>query len=342
MADRKDIAAAGIRPDVLRAAIAALACGGAEVLFTSDLAARAGIRRHSARAFTPFPLGMGEHSFVEICLLVRGRAALRLGERVLPMDRPTMVVIESGQPHCEGVCRSADEYDVVWVLATSASQASLVLSSRHKGRWLPPWHHPAPPHAARQLADLLASIGPRAHRRATDALGALLLSMLAEALGELTWQGFLTPDRPAAADRRLELLRQFKAVLDTRLDQPLTLESLAELFHLTPNYLNSIFRRWTGEAVHAYLNRRRMETALELCRNSDLQVKQIALRVGFTDPLYFSRAFRSYYGTSPRAAREDAGLDLRGQDALATGGRNARATIGAAREDAAAGEKERA
>jgi AraC-like DNA-binding protein len=225
---------------------------------------------------------------------------------VLDLRRPQIVVIEPGRRHCEGVRRGGDEYDAVWVLANSAAEASIVISSRRRGKWLIPSNHPIPPPHAGQLADLLASLGPRVDRPGLDALSALLMAILSGAMRDITWQRFLTPARPGQADLRLEMLRQFKAVLDTRLDQPLTVGSLAELFHLTPNYLNSLFRRWTGETIHAYLDRRRMEAAMDLCRNSDLEVKQIAARVGFVDPLYFSRAFARCHGKSPTAARAEA------------------------------------
>jgi AraC-like DNA-binding protein len=45
-----------------------------------------------------------------------------------------------------------------------------------------------------------------------------------------------------------------------------------------------------------------MEKALQLCRQKQRLVKEIAAAVGYEDPLYFSRAFRRYFGRSPTEA----------------------------------------
>ena len=47
-----------------------------------------------------------------------------------------------------------------------------------------------------------------------------------------------------------------------------------------------------------------MVEAARLLRFTDLTVGQIAAQVGFTDPLYFSRAFKRQRGESPQAFRE--------------------------------------
>jgi AraC family transcriptional activator of pobA len=47
-----------------------------------------------------------------------------------------------------------------------------------------------------------------------------------------------------------------------------------------------------------------MLEAMRLLRFGDLTVGEIAFRVGYGDPLYFSRAFKRHTGRSPQAYRE--------------------------------------
>jgi AraC-like DNA-binding protein len=47
-----------------------------------------------------------------------------------------------------------------------------------------------------------------------------------------------------------------------------------------------------------------MLEAARLLRFTDLTAQEIAQRVGYDDPLYFSRAFKRRYGESPSAYRE--------------------------------------
>ncbi len=74
--------------------------------------------------------------------------------------------------------------------------------------------------------------------------------------------------------------------------------------HLSPNYLNRLFRQWTDQSIGNYIPRRRMERAMELCGEGRLLIKQVAAETGYGDPLYFSRAFHRYFfGRWPSTVR---------------------------------------
>ena len=67
----------------------------------------------------------------------------------------------------------------------------------------------------------------------------------------------------------------------------------------------TLYRRLKAEGVtfEALLDRLRRRLAQKLVRQG-LPVKDIAYRLGFSDPAAFSRAFKRWTGTSPRNARE--------------------------------------
>lgn len=70
------------------------------------------------------------------------------------------------------------------------------------------------------------------------------------------------------------------------------------------------FKQVTGFTPMAYLENYRIGRAQELMlAQPELRLKEIAARVGFQDPAYFSRVFRKRAGSSPRAYRQS--LDLR-------------------------------
>ena len=61
----------------------------------------------------------------------------------------------------------------------------------------------------------------------------------------------------------------------------------------------------TGKTTKELILDRVMVEAARLLRFTDLTVGQVAAQVGFTDPLYFSRAFKRQRGESPQAFREE-------------------------------------
>ena len=68
--------------------------------------------------------------------------------------------------------------------------------------------------------------------------------------------------------------------------------------------LMRVFRKATGQTPIEYLVRLRIQRAMDMLRNTDLTVTEIALEVGFNDSNYFTRQFRRILGESPRSFRQ--------------------------------------
>jgi AraC-like DNA-binding protein len=113
------------------------------------------------------------------------------------------------------------------------------------------------------------------------------------------------PQRPgglahAAAIARLAPV--FDAI-GTRHTERLTLEDLAGIVHLHPNYFSELFKTVVGVSPLRYLAQYRLDRARELLLSTHLTMREIAAAVGFGDAFYFSRAFRRAEGVSPTAYR---------------------------------------
>ncbi|NDK15223.1 MAG: helix-turn-helix domain-containing protein [Armatimonadetes bacterium] len=82
-----------------------------------------------------------------------------------------------------------------------------------------------------------------------------------------------------------------------------TLDDLAEVGHMSRRTLSRAFRNATGCSPLDYLVRVRIHHAMELLKEADLSIAEVARRVGFADSNYFSRQFRALVGSSPRGYR---------------------------------------
>ncbi|MER0240843.1 helix-turn-helix transcriptional regulator [Streptomyces sp. HSW2009] len=94
--------------------------------------------------------------------------------------------------------------------------------------------------------------------------------------------------------------------MDRAYGQPLDVPALARIAHVSPAHFARVFRATFGETPHRYLQRRRVERAMFLLRESDRSVTDICFAVGFGSPGTFSRTFRDIVGTSPRDYRKRA------------------------------------
>ncbi|HEU4975983.1 MAG TPA: helix-turn-helix transcriptional regulator [Baekduia sp.] len=83
----------------------------------------------------------------------------------------------------------------------------------------------------------------------------------------------------------------------------LDVEWLARSVHLSRAHFSRAFREAFGEPPHRYLQRRRIERAMALLRETDRAVSEISLDVGFASLGTFSRTFREVVGVPPSAYR---------------------------------------
>ena len=91
--------------------------------------------------------------------------------------------------------------------------------------------------------------------------------------------------------------------MDRDYAQPLDLRTLAAIAHVSESHLIRTFQATFGETPHRYLQRRRIERALFLLRETDASVTHICLEVGFVSLGAFSRTFAEIVGQPPSAYR---------------------------------------
>jgi AraC family transcriptional regulator len=97
--------------------------------------------------------------------------------------------------------------------------------------------------------------------------------------------------------------RQVADYIEANLEQALTLEELAREMHLSGYHLLRQFKLCFDVAPHRYVINRRLERAKELLAKGDLPIKEIAMRVGFSDQPHMTRVFRRFLKTTPSAYR---------------------------------------
>jgi len=90
------------------------------------------------------------------------------------------------------------------------------------------------------------------------------------------------------------------------LDQDLNLQSLASKYGYSPFHFQRMFSHAMGETPKQYVDRLRLEKAAYKLQITDEPIFDVCLSVGFKNHETFTRAFRRYFGTSPRDCRKNA------------------------------------
>ncbi|WP_347835684.1 helix-turn-helix transcriptional regulator [Gracilibacillus sp. JCM 18860] len=80
----------------------------------------------------------------------------------------------------------------------------------------------------------------------------------------------------------------------------LTLELVAENLHVSTVYLSKMIKQELGQSYVQIVANMRIRRAKELLKDSDLNIRDIAEKVGFDSQHYFSTAFKKKEGVSPK------------------------------------------
>ena len=91
--------------------------------------------------------------------------------------------------------------------------------------------------------------------------------------------------------------------MEKHLTDGLSVEALCEGIAYSRSYIFKEFKSATGRSIADYYNALRIDTAKSLIREGGLTFSEIAVRLGFDSPNYFSKTFKRYVGTTPRAYR---------------------------------------
>lgn len=115
-------------------------------------------------------------------------------------------------------------------------------------------------------------------------------------------------ESPASAGQSKEderFCRKLERLVHTRMRNPnLNIDIIASQFGMGRTNFYKKVRELMGMSPNDYLRKCRMERAAELLRTSDQPITEVCAQVGIPDAQYFSRVFKTFYGTTPSAYRE--------------------------------------
>lgn len=112
----------------------------------------------------------------------------------------------------------------------------------------------------------------------------------------------------AKSSRYSSAVNQAIRYIDAHLCEPISVASIAQEVYLSPNYLSSVFVRETGQTLHSYIVRRRIEESSFFVRSSSDPIADIASFYQFSSQSHYVRSFKEIMGTTPGAYRKRAEL----------------------------------
>jgi AraC family transcriptional regulator len=132
-------------------------------------------------------------------------------------------------------------------------------------------------------------------------------TLLTQIAIKLLWNYSSLPRQSDANEEKLAdpRLRRVIDYLHASFGEEVSLDRLAGVAGLSPNYFLHAFKQTMGRTPHRYLTELRIAKACELLENPHQSIVEISLAVGFSSQSHLTTVFRRFMKTTPAAYRED-------------------------------------
>jgi AraC family L-rhamnose operon transcriptional activator RhaR len=280
-----------------------------QLLASRQLFAQSAVRIHVNRPIHEGDTPLHCHDFLEIAVVVSGRAVHRTIAGLKPVNGGEVFVISPGQWHAFERCRELRTYNCVvgmdliqrelaWTL-TDNSLARLVGRTRNQHDILAIKLENQHLQLCLDYLERLRGIQNGKH----PCIRPIQLGYILVLLGELASHRSASQ---GADDTELAHPAITKAMelMAGDLAREWSITALAEQLDLNASYFSRCFTRCTGLSPMNWLIRQRAEQAAILLLTSKRPIAEVGHAVGWHDANYFSRRFRAIFGQSPKDYRK--------------------------------------
>jgi AraC-like DNA-binding protein len=98
-------------------------------------------------------------------------------------------------------------------------------------------------------------------------------------------------------------LKDILRFFDEHLDSRISIEDLCDRFSISSSSLHRLFNKYMDDTPVNYFIKRKMDSAKQMLKISELSVKDITYRLGYSNPFHFSAEFKKCTGKSPTEYR---------------------------------------
>lgn len=104
-----------------------------------------------------------------------------------------------------------------------------------------------------------------------------------------------------STNERIRMIHEF---LMKNYHEAVNLDAIAELVHMAPGSICRLFKTETGLTIFEYLNKMKVDLAIQLLLHTGLNIVEISYDCGFNNLSHFNKQFRKFTGKTPTQFRE--------------------------------------
>ncbi len=105
--------------------------------------------------------------------------------------------------------------------------------------------------------------------------------------------------RERKKDSRKPIVSQVKHYIEEHVTEHLSLNEVAAVFAISPNYLSQLFKKYNDIGYNDYVTQCKIDEARKLLASGEYKVYEVAEMLGFVSAFYFSKVFKKVVGVPP-------------------------------------------
>ena len=240
------------------------------------------------------------HDFPEVAIPVYGKPCIEMDGKWHTLLPGRFAVITPGVKHVEGCASAREEYTLLWLIFSIRKMTAFACRHTHKSGWQTFMSTSLDSPRVGLLRELIQSGGQDFSPDRTKKIRANILAVLSELHAKEIYKSE-NQELENHSHKYADMLDSLHEFINTHYADQLNVEYLSRMSGVSASYLNRLFKRKFGMGVLEAITAARMTAAKGMLLTGSFMIKQIAAKCGYDDPLYFSKAFRKYYGYSPSA-----------------------------------------
>ena len=244
---------------------------------------------------------------IEILFCVKGKIHMTIAYEAFDLNEGEIILIDAEDVHCI----SSDEPNIL--ISFYINQTHPMFKNEdlvnmsfvcHKGEVHPSMELKIDYIHMLLLTMLYAYISPRYAEqekiKITNHIAKLVMELIQRDFSIFYWMN--DPNQfPEDAKARFEHI--FTHIYNNT-KHPMTIEDLGRLEHINPNYLSQFLKKTSFLGLRGLRTYVRVYKAELMLLTTDLTVTNISYQCGFSDPKYFYKAFKKWYGHTPLTHRK--------------------------------------
>jgi AraC-like DNA-binding protein len=255
-----------------------------------------GYQRETQPSYDWHGLKRGKTELVVLQYTLSGHGLLTYEGRASNVEPGTLMLVHIPHDHRYRVPDSSSGWEFLYVCVTGMEALRLCKHLEHAAGPLL-----RIPFQSRSLDVMVTLYEQAVAGQITNAFdgSALAYRLIMALLSE-----FLSVQR---AGEKPEFVARVEAYCKTRVGDPIAVQDMARVARFSRYHFSRQFKAHTGAAPARYLNGIRVREAARLLRETDLSLKEVADRCGFTDGHYFGKVFARVIGVTPGVYRRRGG-----------------------------------